>query len=261
MQLPGGRRNRERVHPGGQAAQIQLPLQDVLENLPPESLHTRDDQERVEVATLFETPFSQKAAEDAVRLKPAVVVAGDTLPGSAPAVPGKPGPADIRATSPAPATMAAAKISLPGRASTAATTQRSALQAEFDTDEALDAKGVIARASTLPGVQACAIVFADGLSLAGNIPAGYNLEGLCATAPAIMKRLDVQVTGASLGALTGIMLLCAKKAVTFFAGETICLAALHATGGSLPSETQARLARITQYLVETYSIHLTPPNA
>ena len=45
---------------------------------------------------------------------------------------------------------------------------RTALQVAFDTDETLDAKSIVAHASRLPGVSACAIVFSDGLSLAGK---------------------------------------------------------------------------------------------
>jgi predicted regulator of Ras-like GTPase activity (Roadblock/LC7/MglB family) len=245
------------------AALIQLPLQQVLENLPTESLVTRPDQERVEVATYFETPFSQKAAEDAVRLKPPgptpakPVAAGEILPG--PAVPANLRPATKPATgvapgtaSPVAATEVPPPVSAPASIPSSERRERTALEIEFDTDEPLDAKGVVARASQLPGVQACAIVFSDGLSLAGNIPPEYDLEGLCASAPAIMKRLEAQVTGANLGHFTGITLLCAKKPVTFFAGSSICLAALHASGESLPPESRARLARVTTHLSETY---------
>gem|GEM_PF-601881 len=266
------------------AAQIQLPLPQVLKNLSPESLQTRGDQERVEVTTLFETPFSQKAAEDAVRLKPVAAAvsrgvdpgaparpaevprdvggdagetsaSGKTLPGNQP---GSTLPPTARPQASTPPATTALPRPMP---SPEASPGRTALQEEFDTDEALDAKAVVGRVSGLPGVQACAIVFADGLSLAENIPAGYNLEGLCAVAPAIMKRLDAQLTDDNLGPLTGITLLCAKTPVTFFAGENIYLAALHAAGGCLPTETQARLARVTRRLAETYSIRLTSPNA
>ncbi|MGH7938792.1 MAG: hypothetical protein ACRD5Z_06120, partial [Bryobacteraceae bacterium] len=48
---------------------VPLPLPEVLQNLPNETLRLRDDQEQVEIAEIFETPFSQKAAEDAARLQ------------------------------------------------------------------------------------------------------------------------------------------------------------------------------------------------
>ena len=50
---------------------IALPLEEVLQNLPDESLELRGDQEEAEIADAFETPFSKKAAEDAARLKSA----------------------------------------------------------------------------------------------------------------------------------------------------------------------------------------------
>lgn len=50
------------------AEPVALPLPEILRHLPNESLRLREDQEMPEVAQLFETPFSQKAAEDAARL-------------------------------------------------------------------------------------------------------------------------------------------------------------------------------------------------
>jgi predicted regulator of Ras-like GTPase activity (Roadblock/LC7/MglB family) len=52
-----------------EATPIGLPLQEVLANLPNDSLRIRHDQETDEVLPNFETPFSLKAAEDAARLK------------------------------------------------------------------------------------------------------------------------------------------------------------------------------------------------
>ena len=48
---------------------IALPLEEVLRNLPHESLQLRGDQEEIEITEAFETPFSKKAAEDAARMK------------------------------------------------------------------------------------------------------------------------------------------------------------------------------------------------
>jgi predicted regulator of Ras-like GTPase activity (Roadblock/LC7/MglB family) len=61
-----------------QATPISLPLQEVLQNLPNESLTIRGDQETVEILPNFETPFSLKAAEDAVRLKAPEAEVGTT---------------------------------------------------------------------------------------------------------------------------------------------------------------------------------------
>jgi predicted regulator of Ras-like GTPase activity (Roadblock/LC7/MglB family) len=224
-----------------------LPLQEVLQNLPAEKLQLRDDQVEVVLAETFETPFSAKAAEDAARMKvaagpivKAVVVAGGVDPGAA-------GDENI----------VGRDISLPGSpppatTATTARTARTALQVAFETDEELDAKAVVAHTCELPGVSACAIVFSDGLSLAGNIPPEYQAEALCALAPSIMKRINDQMVGASLGPLTGITLYCAKTPVSLFSHGNICLAALHA-GGEIAPEVRARLGCAVRELARMYA--------
>ena len=129
---------------------------------------------------------------------------------------------------------------------------RTALQVAFDTDETLDAKSVVACASRLPGVSACAIIFSDGLSLAGNIPTEYEADALCALAPSIVKRIDDQIIGASLGPLNGITLYCAKTPVSFFAHGNICLAALH-SADALAAEIRARLSCVVRELAQMYA--------
>ena len=192
---------------------IALPLPEVLQNLPNESLQLRADQVETVLAESFDTPFSQKAAEDAARLK----VRADP----------------IAKTAPVP------------------TAPRTALQAALETDDALDAKSVVAHASRLPGVRACAIVSADGLSLAGNIPADYEADALCAIAPSIVRRINEQMIGARFGSLEGVTLFCAKTPVSFFAHGNICLAALH-SAGEIAVEIRARLGCIVQELAQMY---------
>ena len=254
-------------------APVILPLQEVLQNLPNESLQLRGDQEEVEVAPGFETPFSTKAAEDAARLKvsngpiarPVVqaavspaepaVATGDAVSGPIPteekitkenvALPGSTPPAS---------TTARAKKRAPAAVAQAPQTPlaRSELQVAFDTDETLDAKTIVAQTSRLPGVSACAIVFSDGLSLAGNIPAEYQAEALCALAPTIVKRINDQMVGASLGPLNGITLYCAKTPVSFFAHRNICLAVLHSTV-EITTEVRARLVCAVRELAQMYA--------
>jgi predicted regulator of Ras-like GTPase activity (Roadblock/LC7/MglB family) len=126
------------------------------------------------------------------------------------------------------------------------------LQAEFETDDVLDAKAVVARISSMPGIKACAIVFSDGLSLAGNLPAEYEVDALCALAPAILKKIGEQMVAAKLGALNGITLFCANAAVTFFAHRNICLAALHSAGEEIGDEVRTRLTRVAEELAGAY---------
>lgn len=224
---------------------VSLPLAEILQNLPNESLQLRDDQEEVEVAQVFETPFSLKAAEDAARMNIPSGPIAKPLP-STPIAAGSGDFAQSDVASPVPA-----KAGAP-RGLTPPATARNALQVALDTDDTLDAKSVVTHACRLPGVSACAIVFSDGLSLAGNIPDIYEAEALCAMAPEIVKRIDEQMNNANLGALCGITVFCAKAHVSFFAHGNICLAALH-SAGEIAGGIRDRLNRTTQELARMYA--------
>jgi predicted regulator of Ras-like GTPase activity (Roadblock/LC7/MglB family) len=240
--LPREHRNLFILDEGG--LPVALPLQEVLQNMPNESLQLRSDQEEVEIGEMFETPFSQKAAEDAARMKVTVgPIAKSSLP-------------EIISFAAEPELGPEEKAAVPPRvvapAVATAPAARTALQAVLDTDETLDAKAVVAHASRLPGVLACAIIFSDGLSLAGNIPADYEADALCAMAPSIVKRIDDQMMSANLGTLNGITLFCAKAPVSFFAHGNICLAALH-SAGEMAAEIRDRLSRAAQELSRMYA--------
>jgi predicted regulator of Ras-like GTPase activity (Roadblock/LC7/MglB family) len=230
----------------GEATDVLLPLQEVLKNLPAASLRMRDDQEEQEAGSNFATPFSAKAEEDAKRCnvagtpvaKPAVVA-----PEVAPSIPVEAG------VSPATPDKAA---------DTAATTGssdrplRTPLQVALDTDEKLDAKAVVAHVNKISGVKACAIMFGDGLSLAGSLPAELESDGLCAMAPSLMQRIENHIVETKFGALRGMTLTCLKGAVTFFMHENLCLTALH-SGGDLTTEVREKLSRVVHELSRKYS--------
>jgi len=220
---------------------IALPLEEVLRNLPHESLRLRGDQEEIEITEAFDTPFSKKAVEDAARMK----VSTDPIAKPAAGVTGHDQENLDFAATPEGVTLQEGPIP-------SVTSVRTALQTVFDTDETLDAKAIVAYSSRLPGVSACAIVFADGLSLAGNIPTEYEADALCALAPSIVKRIDDQMTGASLGPLNGMTLYCAKTPVSFFAYGNICLAALH-SADALAAEIRARLSCVVRELAQMYA--------
>jgi predicted regulator of Ras-like GTPase activity (Roadblock/LC7/MglB family) len=220
---------------------VSLPLPEILQNLPDESLQIRDDQVEVQTPQLFETPFSQKAAEDAARL-------------NAPAGPIAKSLALARESDPLVAPKAEAPaVSLPTLGlSQPPPPMQSQLPPEAGTNVTADAKSTVSQLSKLAGIKACAVVFSDGLSLAGNLPAEYEADALCAMAPEIMKRLDQQMAGANLGDLQSLTVFCAKAPVSFFSAGDICLAALHSTA-SLPEETRGQLGRATQELARTYA--------
>jgi hypothetical protein len=260
---------------------VALSLQEVLQNLPNESLQIRGDQEEVEIGEAFETPFSQKMAEDAARMK---MLGGPTAKAATTFAEPEPMPKsvlpaakEVSVIAADPIAKPAVKIALYGKSDVVAGTKpgsptaatgseptstsepaaaglagRTALQVALDTDETLTAKSVIVHANRLPGVIACAIVFSDGLSLAGNIPAEYEAEALCALAPSIVRRISDQMMGTNLGALSGLTLFCAKAPVSFFAHGNICLAAIH-SAGELAAEIRDRLGCIAQELARMYA--------
>ena len=228
-------------NPADSAATVSLPLQEVLKNLPASSLRMRDDQEEQEKGSGFATPFSAKAEEDAKRLK----VAATPIPKPvAPTV--APAPIAVPRVLPSPAVEAeksAAKL---------ASATRTELQLALNTDEELDPKSVVAHIGKMPGVKACAIIFEDGLSLAGDLPPEFNAEGLSAMAPSMMQRIEAHMGESELGALRAMTLSCANAAVTFLTHNKLCLAALHARE-ELSADVRDRLARTVQELSKTYS--------
>jgi predicted regulator of Ras-like GTPase activity (Roadblock/LC7/MglB family) len=265
-----------------QVTPISLPLQEVLQNLPGETLKIRDDQEAIDVHPDFETPFSLKAAEDAARLKSpdaettptdspapiapvklaaqkssepksAEVIPSPSVP-PAPAVPTAPPAASTpvvpTATAPTPVRLAAPP---PAVVRPPAKPERDPLQTVFDTDETMDAKNVIAHASRLPGVRACALFFSDGLSLAGNMPSEFKIDPLCAIAPALVRKCLEQMASTNLGTFAGLTLSCTKSAITFFAHGDICLAALHWAGREIEIATRTQLSSVTAELARTYA--------
>jgi predicted regulator of Ras-like GTPase activity (Roadblock/LC7/MglB family) len=250
------------------ASPVALPLQEVLKNLPTASLRMRDDQVEQEKGEDFATPFSAKAEEDAKRFKvsgtpvakPAVVV-----PAPEPATPAVVEPIAV----PPPVVAAAPAIPAPAPIKMAPTPVveepavveakpadvakgRTALQALFETDDELDAKGVVTHAEKMPGVKACAIMFGDGLSLAGNLPEEYEADGLCAMAPSLLQRVENHMVETKLGALRAMTLSCAEASVTFFMQDNLCLAALHLKE-ELASDVRERLARAVCELSKKYS--------
>ncbi|MEN3371314.1 MAG: hypothetical protein V7609_3457 [Verrucomicrobiota bacterium] len=219
---------------GEGAADVSLPLQEVLKNLPTASLRMRDDQVEQEAGSNFATPFSAKAEEDAKRFNvPATPVAKPVVVEAAPAAENE--AADTAATT------AASDRPL-----------RTPLQVALDTDEKLDAKGIVAQINKIPGVKSCAILFGDGLSLAGTLPAELETDGLCAMAPALMQRIENHLVDTKLGTIKGMTLSCTKGAVTFFMHENLCLAALHANL-DLPTEAREKLGRVVHELSRKYS--------
>ncbi|HEX4630206.1 MAG TPA: hypothetical protein VH188_04510 [Chthoniobacterales bacterium] len=233
---------------GAGAVDVSLPLQEVLKNLPSTSLRMRDDQEEQDAGQNFATPFSAKAEEDAKRFNvPATPVAKPVVPEPAAEV-AEPAKAEMPDESQGSVADGATATEAPS----SDRPLRTPLQVALDTDEKLDAKGVVALVNKLSGVKACAIHFGDGLSLAGSLPAELETDGICAMAPSLMQRVENHLVDTKLGMLRGMTLSCSKGAVTFYMHENLCLVALHADL-DLPSETRDRLSRIVHELSRKYS--------
>ena len=251
VSLPVSFRGLFQAGPG--AVDVSLPLQEVLKNLPAASLRMREDQEEQEAGQNFATPFSAKAEEDAKRFNV------PTTPVAKPVVT-EPEAAEVAAATVPPATSDKAADTAATTEEKAAATEekasgrslRTPLQVALNTDEKVDAKGVVALVNKIPGVKACAILFGDGLSLAGSLPAELDTDGLCAMAPALMQRVENHLVDTKLGLLRGMTLSCTKGAITFYMHENLCLAALHADL-DLPSETREKLSRIVHEMSRKYS--------
>jgi predicted regulator of Ras-like GTPase activity (Roadblock/LC7/MglB family) len=232
---------------GSGAVDILLPLQEVLKNLPATSLRMRDDQEEQEAGQNFTTPFSAKADEDAKRFKvPATPVPKPVVPEPVSEV-----------AEPPKAEVAEKKTEQAGGDGTAQEEAsdrplRTPLQVALNTDDKLDAKGVVALINKIPGVKSGAFLFGDGLSLAGTLPPELETEGICAMAPSLMQRLENHLVDTKLGLLRGMTLSCTKGAITFYMHENLCLAALHADL-DLPGETREKLSRIVHEMSRKYS--------
>ncbi|HSP46102.1 MAG TPA: hypothetical protein VLO30_08930 [Chthoniobacterales bacterium] len=274
VSLPASFRGLFQAGPG--AIDVSLPLQEVLKNLPAASLRMRDDQEEQDTGQNFATPFSAKAEEDAKRFNvPLTAVAKPVAPETiAPVESAAP---EVNAIKPAAADMSPAttdkadvppvatdKADVPPVAPDEADAEpapeqktpprslRTPLQVALDTDEKLDAKGVIALLNKIRGVKACAILFGDGLSLAGSLPPELETDGLCAMAPSLMQRAENHLGDTKLGSLRGMTLSCTKGAITFYMHENLCLAALH-SDLDLPNESREKLSRVAHEMSRKYS--------
>jgi predicted regulator of Ras-like GTPase activity (Roadblock/LC7/MglB family) len=233
---------------GPGAVDVALPLQEVLKNLPATSLRMRDDQEEQEAGQNFATPFSAKAEEDAKRFNvPATPVAKIGAAAVSPVSESQ--EADTAATTEGDQ---AVDTATPTEEKASDRPLRTPLQVALDTDEKLDAKGVVGLVNKVPGVKACSILFGDGLALAGSLPADLETDGLCAMAPSLMQRVENHLVDTKLGQLRGMTLSCLKGAITFYMHENLCLAALH-SDLDLPSETREKLSRIVHELSRKYS--------
>ncbi|MEY2547042.1 MAG: hypothetical protein QOG48_2159, partial [Verrucomicrobiota bacterium] len=223
---------------------VQLPLQEVLKNISHETLQMRKDQEEAERGADFETPFSLKAKEDAEKFKvsPAPVSKPEAPPLNEP-VP----------QAPAPEAPKAEKIDPPSPGDGEAGNNKIDKVEPKVELPTVDAKEVVARASALDGVAGCVVTFADGLSLAGNLPDDMAVGGLCAVAPSLLKRIHHHMFETNLGPLNAMTLHGNKSAITFFSEANVYLTVLHGRT-KLNDQTYDKLIGLTKELARTYAL-------
>ena len=125
------------------------------------------------------------------------------------------------------------------------------LQALFMTEDELDAKTIVKLVCQLPAVNGCAIMFEDGLRLAGNFPDG-DAEGFSAMAPPFYKKAARFVSELELGNLLTFTLHTDNGLISFFMHENICLAARHTGRGFMPG-VREKLEIVTRELARMYS--------
>ena len=348
--------HRHAFTPDSGLTEVQLPLPEIFQNLPTSALAIRADQVVEETGTLYPTPFSQKADEDAQRFgaSPAPVapeakaaptpepVADITptpepvvhaspveepaapeaveevaptpfvdhpLPASeteAPVVPIRDVPLDLdeprtveptaseaptavndlpaepTVEPPAPVEPAPVEEALAVLESTAPVAEPpsqtaapepvtplntkptaapaevapvkgrdSELQTLFMTEEDIDAKVVVRLVCQLPGVSGCAVMFADGLRLAGNFPDG-DAEGFSAMTPPFFKRTQNFASELKLGGLKAFTVYTETDLLSFFMHDDICMSVRHSGRGFLPG-VREKLEIVTRELAATYS--------
>ncbi len=190
--LPEEFRSRFKLEEG--ETPVALPLHEVLQNLPARACSSAATRKRSRLAEIFETPFSKKAAEDAARMQtcPRSRSRKPMRPRQTPLSPGALTPAALSSRrspsllprwlprSPQPRRDRRSGFrSLPTCRGQRPDDRRAPARGASRSRSSI-AKAIVADASRLPGVSACAVVFSDGLSLAGNIPAENEAEALCA---------------------------------------------------------------------------------
>ncbi len=126
------------------------------------------------------------------------------------------------------------------------------LQTLFMTDESLDAKKVVRLVSKLPGITACTVMFADGLTLAGNFPKELDGEGFSAMSPQFFKRAVAFATELSLGGMQTFSFYTDRSVLSFFMQDDICLSVMQTGRGFLPGVREKLLA-VTNELSKMYA--------
>jgi predicted regulator of Ras-like GTPase activity (Roadblock/LC7/MglB family) len=231
---------------------VLLPLQEVLMNLPATTLRMRADQDKEDAVDYFETPFSLHAELDEQRFRSGAT--DPAKPAESPIEPSVEPASETKQTE-----SSEEPENVPGKTSEPEKSVEIPPEKKVEPakEEKNEAKEFVTRASALHGVAACSITFADGLSLAGNLPAEIAADGLCAMAPSLLQKIEKHMLDTKLGPFTAMTLHCAKSPLTFFMQGNVCLTVLHADR-QLETDTQEKLVEIVKELSQVYAQPETP---
>jgi predicted regulator of Ras-like GTPase activity (Roadblock/LC7/MglB family) len=242
---------------------VLLPLQEVLQHIPSAALKMRHDQEQEEAVNYFDTPFSKQAQEDQKRFQGTELAtaspsigeqgAGSTeQPKSTENPVSKPGEAEKPATVEVENKAAEQLSTSPDAPSETKPLPAEGSEKAPSIEATSNAKEFVLKASCLPGVTACSISFADGLTMAGNFPPGLGADGICAMAPSLLQKIEKHMPESDLGELTAMTLHCAKSPLTFFMEGNVCLTVLHSER-QLEQVTHEQLVEMTKELAQIFA--------
>ena len=128
----------------------------------------------------------------------------------------------------------------------------SELQVLFMTEEELDAKTIVRFVSQMPGINGCAVMFGDGLRLAGNFPEESQVEGFSAMAPPFFKRAKNFASESGLGTLQAFTLHTDRGPCSFLMHDDICVGVRHSNRGFMPG-VREKLEIVVRELARMYS--------
>lgn len=129
-----------------------------------------------------------------------------------------------------------------------------ALRGIFMVDDDLDAKKVVKLISQLPGLKACAVMFADGLKLAGQLESVSSGEGFCAMTPPFFRRAGNFTRELNLGEIQCVTLQTERALLSFFMQGDICVSVQHAGNRGFLPGVREKLFSATGELAKMYAM-------
>ena len=173
------------------STKVPIPLEEIFRNLPNEAIKLRNDQVIEHPGEILQTPFTEKAQEDAKRFAEL----------DAPTPPGPPIPDPDAGF---------------GR-----------LNSIFVTEERLDLPAVLAKVAQLPDIKACLLTTGDGRIVAGTLGDERLDHALQALVPGLFDQSGSKLNKAGLSPLQTITCSCRDEQLSSFGQDKVYLTVLH----------------------------------